>query len=129
MLDFIENLDIGIKTYNDRNTDDRSLALSALPGGKVTATYYDGIQDKQLNYELTGKVEANNRNELIAALDKIVSALENSYPQITSSNRSFESPAITVTSAPYYSDATTDGFIYFRVTIQVVLTVFSEGGR
>lgn len=96
--------------------------MSALPGGRVITTYFDGMQDKQLNYELTGKVEVNDRTKIIEALDKIVNALENE-PQIKSNNASFDTPIINVTSEPYYSDVTVDGYIYFRVTLQVVLTI------
>lgn len=117
----IISLSLDIPLFNDNNGTDESLALYSLPGGTVIKAYMDGTKEKQLNYEIQGK--SKDRDKIFNIISIISSILE-SIEDVPSNNNYYEFQEIAVSSEPYFNDSETDGYLYFRTTFQVKLTIF-----
>lgn len=117
----IKKLNLAIPLFNDNNGTDESLALCSLPGGTVIKAYMDGVKDKQLNYEIQGK--SKDRDKIFSTISILASLLE-AIEDVPSSNNSYEFQDITVSSEPYFNESETSGYLYFRTTFQVKLTIF-----
>lgn len=123
VADYIDTLDVGFDLVYDTNLEKESVSLARLPGGQVVRQYYDGIQDKQLNYELTIKAKKENRPKAISALSKITDKLSQ-LGELKSDNGSYDFQKIDISNEMYFNEATTDGFIYFRAHFQPYLTIY-----
>ena len=119
--DYIDSLGLDIRLVNDSNVDDDSIALLALAGGKTIKTYYNGVSDKVLNYEISGKVKDENRNKVLSALYTLAEKIED-LTVLESNDESFEFNGIEIASEPFFVNATTDGFVYFSFMFQALLT-------
>ncbi len=117
----ITALNLDIPLFNDNNGTDESLALYSLPGGAVIRAYMDETKEKQLNYEIQGKSKDRDRIfNIISAISDILENVEN----VESANGSYDFQDISVSSEPYFNESETDGYLYFRTTFQVKLTIY-----
>lgn len=98
------------------------MSLSRLPGGSVVTEYYNGVKEKQLNYEIQVKVKPMNRQRTVAEMAKLTDKLIELH-ELSSTDGSFEFMEITVGNELYVLEAT-DGFIYFRLDFQPLLTIY-----
>lgn len=109
----------------DRNSEESSLSLSRLPGGRIVQMYMDQTIDKELIFEITAKVKRNERLTAINALTKITDEL-NELDILQSDDGSFDLLDIEVSDELHFSEVTTDGFIYFRLDFKALLTIYKE---
>ena len=123
IADYIDTLNVGLPLFYDTTTDDESISLTRLPGGRTIQEYYDGILDKQLIYELTVKAKKENRPKVIEALGTVTEHLIN-LGNLKSEDNSFDFQKIEVSNEAFFVEATTDGFIYFRLHFQPILTIY-----
>lgn len=123
VADYIDTLDVGFELVYDTNLEVESVSLARLPGGRTIREYYDGIKDKQLNYELTIKAKRTSRPQAISALGKITDKLSQ-LEELDSENGSYDFQKIEISNEMYFNEATTDGFIYFRAHFQPCLTIY-----
>lgn len=98
------------------------MSLARLPGGSVVTEYYDGVKEKQLNYEIQVKVKPGNRQRTVDEMAKLTDELIE-MKELPSSDGSFEFMEITIGNELYVLEAT-DGFIYFRLDFQPLLTIY-----
>lgn len=112
----------------DRNSEESSLSLSRLPGGRIVQMYMDKTIDKELIFEITAKVRRNERVTAINALTKITDEL-NELDILQSDDGSFDLLDIEVSDELHFSEATTDGFIYFRLDFKALLTIYKNEER
>lgn len=124
LADYIDTLKTGIPLYNDTNIENESFSLYSLPGSTVVKRYMDGIEDKKINYELLLKAKVQNREKAVNVFSKIVEKLQ-TLTKLNSNDGSFEFQEITFSSETYFDEATTDGFVYFRATFSVLLTIIN----
>lgn len=120
--DYIESLNLGIPFYNDINGDKTSLALYTLPGSRIVETFMDESVEKMFNLEIQGKAQLNERTLVYNTLNSLSEALQE-LEELTSKDKSFEFNRMTVSSEPYFNDAETDGFLFFRLTFEAYLTI------
>lgn len=123
IADYIDDLDVGIPLFYDTNTEGESISLARLPGGQTIREYYDGIKEKQYIYELTVKAQQKDRDKTINALGTISDELGN-LEELESHDGSFDFDRIVISNEMFFSEATTDGFIYFKVHFQPILTIY-----
>lgn len=97
--------------------------MARLPGGRTIQEYYDGIKDKQLQFELTIKAKRERRTEIVSALSQITEALSE-LEDLPSDNGSYDFQKIDIGNEIYFSEAKTDGFIYFKAQFQPTLTIY-----
>lgn len=97
------------------------MSLSRLPGGSIQQEYYDGVVDKRLNYEIQVKVKPDNRQTVVSEMTKLTDSLI-ALQDLASTDGSFLFNYIQVGSELYVAEAT-DGFIYFRLDFQPLLTI------
>lgn len=114
--------------FYDTNSPGESLSLSRLPGGNVVQEYYDGTKEKRLNYELQAKVKPESRQKTVVALTELTDEL-NELQDLSSLDESFDFNRITVGNELYFSEATEEGYIYFRLDFQPVLTIYKQRGK
>lgn len=110
--------------FYDTNSEDESISLARLPGGNVIQIYYDGQEEKQLNYELQVKVKPRNRQMVVEEMTKLTDELI-MLSELESHNHSFELNKITVGNELYVAQAD-DGYIYFRLDFQPELLIIKE---
>lgn len=125
LADYIDSLDTGLPLFNDSNSEDVSIALYSLPGGKVNRQYYDGTVDKQLNYEIQAKTTLEQRDNVLNSLNLIGNTLMN-LSELNSNNKTFKFDSITISSESYLSEATTEGYVYFRLEFQANITILED---
>ncbi len=123
IADYIDSLGVGIPLFYDTTAKDESVSLTRLPGGRTIQEYYDGIIDKQLIYELTVKAKETERTRVVKALGTITEHLIN-LEELPSEDDSFDFQKIRVSNEAFFVEATTDGFIYFRLHFQPILTIY-----
>lgn len=123
VADYIDALEVGIPLFYDTTTEDESTSLTRLPGGRTIQEYYDGIKDKQLQFELTIKARRERRTEIVSALSRITDSLSD-LEDLPSENNSYDFQKIDVGNEIYFSEAKTDGFIYFKAQFQPTLTIY-----
>lgn len=120
LLKYIKSLSLDLPTFYDINDSGESLALTRLPGGRVIRGYMDGIKDKRLIYEITGKVK--DRELAIRELTKLVYALDG-LEDLPSKDGSYEFAEIEISNEVHFNEATTEGFFYFKMDFQPLLTI------
>ena len=124
--DYIESLNTGIPLFNEFNDKGNSVPIYTIAGGRTVVEYMDGAKDKELNYELQVKVNLNDRNKGLTALNKISKGLEE-LETLESADGSFKFKKIKVSSDPYLMDVTNDNNIYFRFTFIVSVNIKPKG--
>lgn len=122
LADYIESLNTGIQLYNDFNSEESSISIYPIAGGRTIVEYMDGEREKELNFEIQGKVKIEEREKITIALSKIGRGLEE-LEELNSSNESFEFHSCKVSSDTYLSDVTEDNYIYFRIAFIVDVTI------
>lgn len=125
LADYIDSLKVGIELYNEFNSEENSISLYSIVGGRTIQEYMDGSKNKDLNYELQVKVRLDDRDLGFNALSKICNKLEN-LKELNSLDNSFKFKHIRVSSDPYFMEAGTDNYIYYRFTFTVNLIVEGE---
>lgn len=113
--------------FYDTNSEGESLSLARLPGGNVIQEYYDGTKDKRLNYEIQAKIKPQSRQATVSGLTKLTDEL-NDLEDLSSSDGSFDFNQIEVGNELYFTEATEEGYIYFRLDFQPTLTIYKEKG-
>jgi len=116
-------LELGLPLFYDTNSEGESLSLARLPGGNVIQEYYDGIKEKRLNYEIQAKIKPQSRQKAVTGLTKLTDEL-NDLEDLSSSDGSFDFNRIVVGNELYFTEATEEGFIYFRLDFQPTLTIY-----
>ncbi|WP_225743370.1 capsid protein [Marinilactibacillus sp. Marseille-P9653] len=109
--------------FFDTNSEDESLSLSRLPGGNIIQEYYDGTVDKRLNFEIQAKVKPESRQKTVDALTLLTDDLIE-LKDLKSEDGSFDFNKISVGNELYFSEGSTDGYIYFRLDFQPTLTIY-----
>lgn len=128
LTDYLDSLNVGYLLFYDSNdsTDgNSSMAVVSAPGGRTISTYYDGTKEKRFNYFVQINDKEQDRTKVMDALKLIAVKLEN-LEELPSTNGSYEFNQIVISNEPYFTSAATDGSTYFRLSIQVELTVFEE---
>lgn len=118
----IETLDLGFKVVQNINTEDDSITVMSLPGSTTTRTYYDGVKDKAMNYEIRGKT-LEKVDVAEADLFKIADHL-GALEELQSADESFSFSDIVVSEEPYFLDADEEGSIIFGLTFVANVTIF-----
>lgn len=126
MLDLLERLKdnirgLGLEIVQNINKEDDSIAIAALPGGRVVQEYYGGMKDKELNYEIRGKTKNPKKTEI--ELTQISEHLTD-LASLPSSNDSYEFIGVTVSDEPYFLESDEQANFYFSLGFTVRLTVF-----
>lgn len=104
------------------------MSLSRLPGGNIIQEYYDGIKEKRLNYEIQAKIKPESRQRAVEGLTALTDEL-NELEDLSSLDGSFDFNSITVGNELYFTEATEEGYIYFRLDFQPILTIYKRGER
>lgn len=123
LLDYIDTLNIGFPIYTDTTAEDSSISVAMLPGSTTVQEYYDGVKDKEYIYEIQVKAKTNEREKATQALLSIGEYLGdvNDIPSLTGA---YDFGHINVSNELFFNEATTDGWIYFRLQIKSYLTVY-----
>lgn len=101
------------------------MSLARLPGGNIIQEYYNGIKDKRLNYEIQVKTKPKSRSKTVTAMAELTDEL-NDLEELSSLDGSFDFIEIRVGNELYFSEATEEGFIYFRLDFQPTLTIYKQ---
>lgn len=125
LADYIDSLKVGIELYNEFNSEENSISLYSIVGGRTIQEYMDGSKNKDLNFELQVKVRLDDRDLGFNALSKICHKLEN-LEELESLDDSFQFKHIKVSSDPYFMDAGVDNYIYYRFTFIVNVIIKGE---
>ena len=112
------NLDIPIKVGALEVMD--TIALCHL-GGHTLQEYYDGTKTKELNYEFN--IRTKNQELAISTLSKFALSLS-AINEIPSGNGSYEFENLTVSDEISFNGQEENGASWYRLAIQVRLTVF-----
>jgi|LSQX01.2.fsa_nt_gb hypothetical protein len=123
LMEKIEEVASKYPIFTDVVSEDSSISVATLPASTVVRQYYNGISDKEYIHELTAKAKASERAQATKELAAIGVKLEQ-LADIPSNNQSYDFGGITVTNELFFSEATTDGWIYFRLQIKTLLTVY-----
>lgn len=123
LSDYIEGLGTNFPVYNDTTVGDESISLTRLPGSRTIQEYYDGIKDKRYIYELTIKAKQPNRQLAVDTLGRITDELED-LEELASQDGSFDFQRIEVSNEVYFSEAKTEGVVFFKANIQPILTIY-----
>lgn len=101
------------------------MSLARLPGGNIVQTYYDGTVDKRLNFQIQAKITPQKREQTVEELALLTDELTE-MEELSSSDGSFDFNQIEVGNELYFTEATEDGFIYFRLDFQPTLTIYKK---
>jgi len=116
---FVDQLDLPFPiTVGALDVED-SISLYALPGGKTIREFYNGIADKELNYEFG--IKTKDQALAIKTLDMIAHALFEA--DIPSGNDSYEFRGIQVSSEPFLAQIDEHTWMY-QLMITAELTVY-----
>lgn len=121
LIESIRTLQLKYLLLQNINDDENSLAIVALPGGTVTTSYYNGVKDKALPYEIRGKTK--DPEEVENELTRIAEYLSD-LEKLTSKNGSFEFIDIKVSDEPYFEGAEESAYFYFSLGFTANITVF-----
>lgn len=111
--------------FADINSTITSISVATLPASTTIRKYYDGVEDKEYIHELTVKAKASEREFATQELASVGQQLEK-IDDIPSGDNSYDFGGINVTNEMFFSEATTDGWIYFKMQIKTLLTVYKE---
>lgn len=132
MNDFIDrlheytaNLGLEFPIFIGQLETEDSISVYSLPGGKTIKKYYDGTIDKQLNYEFS--IKTKDQEKGIKTLTVLAEALEHTI-DIPSNNNSYDFQKIIIGSEPFFIGGDNQGFFFYRLTIQVELTIYNNKG-
>ncbi len=125
LIDEVETIARNYPIFADINSVNSSISVATLPASTTIRKYYDGIVDKEYVSELTVKAKASERELATKELAAIGAELAE-LDDIPSSNGSYDFGGITVTNELFFLEATTDGWIYFKLQIKSLLTVYKE---
>lgn len=109
---------IGSLTTND------SIAISSLPGGVTVRSFFDGVEDKQLPFEISIKVNSDQQ-QASEALNLIAQHLEQ-LDTMQSDNGSFDFSDIKIASAPFVAYVDEKGNWIYVTNITADLTVYNR---
>lgn len=123
LLNKINEFGVGFPIYTDVNSSDSSISVASLPGSRTLQEYYDGIKDKEYIHEIQIKAKSHERDKATKALADIGIELDDVI-DIPSQDGSYDFNNIVVTNEMFFSEATTDGFIYFKIQIKTLLTIY-----
>ena len=123
LLEEVESIAEAYPIFADINSEGGSIAVATLPASTVVREYYNGITDKEYIHELTVKARASEREVATKELAAVGVKLEQ-LADIPSQNGSYDFGGVTVTNEMFFSEATTDGWIYFKLQIKTLLTVY-----
>lgn len=124
LLDFIDTLEVGFPVYADSNTENSSISVVRMPGGRTLLEHYDGTKEKQYNLFVQIKAKQEERQLAVDAVQIIADALDEAL-DIPSENNSYEYGQTTVSNEPYFMGSDTNGGYYFRFSFQSELTIFN----
>ena len=99
-----------------------NITIASLPGSRTLKGYMDGVQDKELYYEVAIKVK-NKQLQAIQSLTSIAEQLEREE-NITSGKGSFDYQGIELTDLPFLEGQDMQGYILYRMKFTAVLTVY-----
>lgn len=125
LLDQLDAMNLGFPVYTDIHANISSISVAALPGSTTVRTYFDGVVDKEFIHEIQIKARDTERQNAVAALMKAGRRLD-AMTSITSEDDSFQFGGITVTNELFFSEATTEGWMYFTLQIKSLLTVWEK---
>lgn len=100
-----------------------SFCLYPIPGGRVTAQYYDGTKDQQLNYEFAMK--SNDQQKISVTLWHVQNHLEE-LNVLNSADGSFSFDQIVITNKPFINQLDETGNYIFMLNIQAHLTTYPK---
>lgn len=123
LLDYIDTLDVGFPIYSDTASETSSISVAMLPGSRTVQEYYDGIKDKEYIHEIQVKAKSGERDSATKALILIGQELDD-VEELPSHEEVYDFNGIEVTNELFFSEATTDGWIYFRLQIKSYLTIY-----
>lgn len=123
LLDYIDTLGVPFQIYTDTTAEESSISVAMLPGSSTVQEYYDGIKDKEYIHEIQVKAKVNERDKATQALLEIGERLGD-VDDIPSQVGAYDFGHIDVTNELFFSEATTEGWIYFRLQIKSYLTVY-----
>jgi len=125
LLDKLDAMSLGFPVYPDVNASVSSISVAALPGSTTVRTYYDDVVDKEYIHEIKIKARETERQLAVAALMKAGQELDKTT-DIESEDDSFDFGGITVTNELFFSEATTEGWMFFTLQIKSLLTVWEK---
>lgn len=125
LIDAVEKIAKNYPIFADINGTSSSISVATLPASTTIRKYYDGIVDKQYINELTVKAQASDRKLATKELAAVGAELAE-LKDIPSNNGSYDFGGIAVTNEMFFSEATTDGWIYFKLQIRSLLTIYKE---
>ncbi|MHC5227577.1 phage tail terminator protein [Enterococcus sp. LJL99] len=98
-IDKLNTLALMTKVIPGSLKDEKSIAVTLLPGGKTITTYYNGMQEKAINIQVALKTK--NQKEAIDNLNKISEFVEE-LSSLESENNSFQFVKIVNSSEPFH---------------------------
>ncbi|MBC1982777.1 phage tail terminator protein [Listeria booriae] len=98
-----------------------SIALNSIAGGKTIKSYYDGTEQKALNYEFS--IKTKDQKKAIDSLNAISLHLE-ATRRLPSGNSSYDFDGIKTTNESFFVGEDEKGFFFFRLIIQATITVY-----
>lgn len=124
LRDFINSLGLSLTCTLDYLSEDESLVIYPLPGGKVEKEYMNGKQDISLVYEVAIKTTDHQKTSSI--LWAINYALADFNLELPSQNNSYQFRGLEV-SQPFLNDRDDQGFYVYMLDITAKLEV--HGGN
>ena len=122
--DFINTLGLPIRCRLDYLSEEESLVVYPLPGGKVEKEYMNGKQDISLPFEVAIKTTDQEKNNSI--LWAINHALSDFDLELPSKNNSYQFRSLEV-SQPFLNDRDEQGFYVYMLDLKAKLEV--NGGK
>ena len=120
LANFINTLGLPLKCKLDYLSENESLSVYPLPGGKVEVEDMAGTQILSLPYEVA--IKSKDQQKLNAILWKINTELSKIGFELPSSNNSYTFLALTV-ETPSLNDADEQGFYIYLLDLQARLEV------
>lgn len=123
LLDYIDTLGVEFPIYSDTTSSESSISVASLPGSRTIQEYYDGVKEKEFIHEIQVKATQEERDKAMNTLATIGQALDD-VEDIPSQGKAYDFDKINITNEVYFSQATTGGWIYFRLQIKSILTIY-----
>lgn len=123
LLDHIDTLDLEFEVFTDTNDENSSISVVALPGSRTINEFYDGIKDKEYIHEIQIKCKVAERDLATKSLTTVAKSLDQEI-DIPSKDGSYDFNDVDVTNEIFFSEATTDGWMYFKIQIKSLLTIY-----
>lgn len=127
LLDHLDGLGLPYPVVTDTNTADASISLVSSPGSKTVRTYYDGAMDKEYSHFIQLKaslLDGNGPRQTAYNTLLAIGADLESLIDLPSQNGSYDFGRIVVSNEPYFLDASEEGYLLFRLSINTALTTY-----